>query len=223
MPQPAGLNGSAMGPNAPPCPVALLLIDVINDLDGPESEPVTRFAGPLAEKIAALKKRAKQAELPCIYVNDNFGRWRSDFREVVEHCRREGARCRQLAELLAPDPDDYFVLKPMLSGFFGTALDPLLRHLGVRTLVLAGLCANACVLFTAADAHMRGYKLWVPSDCVASTTGTECGHALDQMRRQFKAQVHLSAEIDLVALAGRAADRVAVDAGAVLTGEKVAR
>jgi hypothetical protein len=64
---------------------------------------------------------------------------------------------------------------------------------------------------------MRGFKLWVPSDCVAAASGTDCGYALDQMRRIFKAEVHLSAEIDVAALANRSPDRVAVDAGAVLT------
>jgi len=219
MPQPNGVDDHLTGDAAEHCPVALLLIDVINDLEGPESEPVARFVGPMAEKVAALKRRAKQAGVPCVYVNDNFGRWRSDVRDLVEHCRREGARGKPMVDLLAPDADDYFVLKPMLSGFYGTALDALLRHLGVRTLVLTGLCANACVLFTAADAHMRGYKLVIPSDCVATTTGTECGHSLDQMRRLFKAVVHLSAEIDVAALAGR----VAVDAGEVLAAESPER
>jgi nicotinamidase-related amidase len=217
MPQHPGLNGSITGTSTnETCPVALLLIDVINDFDCPEGEPIGRFIPHMAERIAGLKKRAKAAKVPCVYVNDNFGRWRSDVHQLVEYCRHEKARCREVMELLAPEPDDYFVLKPMLSGFYATVLDPLLHQLEVKTVILAGVCANVCVFFTAADAYMRGYKLWVPSDCVAAATGTECGHALDQMRRTFKAEVHPSSEIDVEALARRSPDRVAVDAAAVL-------
>jgi len=217
MPQHPGLNGSVTGTDATEsCPVALLLIDVINDFDCPESEPIGRFVVHMAEKIAALKKRAKAAKVPCIYVNDNFGRWRSDLHQLVEYCRREKARCREVMELLAPDHDDYFVLKPMLSGFYATVLEPLLHQLEVKTLILTGVCANVCVFFTAADAYMRGFKLWVPSDCVAAASGTDSGHALDQMRRTFKAEIHASAAIDVAALARSSPHRVAVDARAVL-------
>src|SRR5262245_6756993 len=194
MPQHPGLNGSLTGKDAPEtCPAALLIIDVINDFQCGEGEPVTRFVTHMAERIADLKKRAKAANVPCIYVNDNFGLWRSDRDDLVQYCSRESARCREVVQSLAPEKDDYFVLKPMLSGFYATVLDPLLRQLEVKTLILAGVCANVCVLFTAADGYMRGYKLVVPSDCVAAASGTDCGYALDQMRRIFKADVHLSA------------------------------
>jgi len=217
MPQHPGLNGSVTGTSAnETCPVALLLIDVINDFDCPESEPIGRFIPHMAERIAALKKRAKAAGIPCIYVNDNFGRWRSDLHQLVEYCRREKARCREVMDLLAPERDDYFVLKPMLSGFYATVLEPLLHQLEVKTLILTGVCANVCVLFTAADAYMRGFRIWVPSDCVAAASGTDSGHALDQMRRTFKAEVHPSGEIDVAALARKSVDRVSVDAGALM-------
>jgi len=63
--------------------VALVLIDVINDLEFSEGEQLLRFALPMAERIAALKRRAKPAGVPVIYVNDNFGRWRSDFQVLI--------------------------------------------------------------------------------------------------------------------------------------------
>src|SRR2546423_14910596 len=91
--------------------VALLLIDVINDLDFPEGDQLLRHALPMARCIAALKERARQAGVPTIYANDNFGRWRSDFNAQVEHCLREGTRGRPIVELLRPQKDDYFVLK----------------------------------------------------------------------------------------------------------------
>src|SRR4051812_45027703 len=82
--------------------VAVILIDVINDLDFPEGEQLFQFALPMAQRIAALKKAAKQAGAAVIYVNDNFGRWRSDFHSQVEHCLEAGCRGRPLAELLRP-------------------------------------------------------------------------------------------------------------------------
>ena len=98
--------------------VALLLIDVINDLEFAGGEDLVRYALPMAERIAALKRQAKQAGIPAVYVNDNFGKWRSDFRTLVTHCLHEDVRGKPLAELLQPEEDDYFVLKPKHSGFF---------------------------------------------------------------------------------------------------------
>src|SRR4051812_9867848 len=161
--------------------VALLLIDVINDLDFPEGDQLLRHALPMARQIADLKRRAKQEGVPVIYVNDNFGRWRSDFGAQVEHCLEDGSRGKPVVELLRPDQDDYFVLKPKHSGFFSTTLETLLEYLGVRAVILTGMAANICVLFTANDAYMRDLHLAVPSDCVASNTEEENRYALDQM------------------------------------------
>jgi nicotinamidase-related amidase len=186
--------------------VALLLIDVINDLDFPEGDQLLRHALPMARHIAALKRKAKQEGVPVLYVNDNFGRWRSDFSAQVEHCLQDGVRGKPVAELLRPDQDDYFVLKPKHSGFFSTTLDTLLKYLGTRTVVLAGMAANICVLFTANDAYMRDLYLVVPADCVASNTEEENRYALDQMQKVLKADVRPSTELSFEALARK--DRV---------------
>src|SRR4051812_235660 len=107
------LHGNAPDHSA----VALLLIDVINDLDFPEADQLLRYALPMARTIAGLKSRARQAGIPVIYVNDNFGRWRSDFNAQVEHCLRDGVPGKSIVELLKPEEADYFVLKPKHSGF----------------------------------------------------------------------------------------------------------
>src|SRR5262249_7041035 len=108
-----------------------------------------------------------------------------------------------IAELLRPDKDDYFVLKPKHSGFFSTTLDLLLDYLGVKTVVLAGMAANICVLFTANDAYLRDFQLFVPSDCVASNTEDENRHALEQMRKVLKADIRPSTELHFEDLARR--------------------
>jgi len=175
--------------------VALLLIDVINDMDFPESDGLLRAAIPMAESIADLRRRARDAGVSIVYVNDNFGRWQSNFRAIVEHATRPESKGRPVAERLAPDEDDYFVLKPKHSGFFSTTLDVLLEYLGAETLILAGVAADICVLFTANDAYMRDFHLIIPRDCVASNTEEASRAALDQMARVLKADTRPSAEL----------------------------
>ena len=179
---------------------ALLLIDVINDFDFQEGEQLLRLALPIGKKIAELKKRAKEAGIPSIYVNDNFGRWQSDFKKIVAHCKEENSRGRRFVELLAPDQDDYFVLKPKNSGFYSTTLDLLLTHLTAKNLILTGIAGNNCVFFTANDAYMRDFKVFVPSDCVVSNTEEENAHALKQMETVLKADTTPAGELDLKAL-----------------------
>jgi nicotinamidase-related amidase len=131
-----------------------------------------------------------------VYVNDNFGRWQSDFRRTVEHCTQHG-RGREVVELLRPEDSDYFVLKPKHSGFFSTTLETLLRYLGTETLIVTGIAGNFCVLFTANDAYMRDFNLFVPSDCTVSNTKKENAAALALMRKFLKADTRSSSQIAL--------------------------
>jgi nicotinamidase-related amidase len=185
--------------------IALVLIDVINDLEFEGGEQLLHNALPAARNIARLKQRAHQAGVPVIYVNDNFGRWRSDFKRIVTHCLRDEVRGGPIAELLAPDHDDYFVLKPKHSGFFSTTLELLLRHLGAHTLVLTGIAGNNCVLFTANDAYMRDYKLLIPADCTASINPAANENALLQMQEVLKADIGPSTEIEFTVPAAKTA------------------
>jgi nicotinamidase-related amidase len=180
--------------------VALLLIDVINDMEFDGAEALVAQAIPMAKRIAELKRRAKAAGIPTIYVNDNFGRWQSDFRKVVEHCLTDGVRGEPVARLLQPEDDDYFVLKPKHSAFYETTLDVLLSYLGAKTLVLTGVAGNICILFSANDAYMRDFNLVVPSDCVVSNTEEENRHALEQMQKVLKADITESASLDVEGL-----------------------
>jgi len=184
--------------NAPDeAPIVLLLIDVINDLEFDGGEALLAAALPMAERLAALKRRARAAGIPAIYVNDNFGRWRSDFRTLLNHCRRDGVRGRPVVERLLPERDDYFVLKPKHSGFFSTTLDTLLEYLRASTLILTGLTADNCVLFTASDAYLRDFQLVVPPDCVASIEREHTQQALEHMRRVLKAELTPSTALEL--------------------------
>jgi nicotinamidase-related amidase len=178
-------------------PAALLLIDVINDLEFAGGDALAKHALPAAKKIAALKQRVTRAGIPAIYVNDNFGKWRSDFRTLISHCVEDNTRGRALVELLKPTPEDYFVLKPKHSGFYSTTLDLLLDHLGATTLIITGFTGDFCVLFTATDAHMRDYHLIIPSDCVVSQDANENERMLKFMQRVLEADIRPSTEVDL--------------------------
>src|SRR5918999_575906 len=182
------------------CPVALLLIDWINALEFDGGEELLPQALAAAKATAALRRRAKQAGVPVIYCNDNFGRWRSDFRSQLEHVLKDDVRGGPIAELLAPDEDDYFVLKPKHSGFHSTTLDVLLAHLGATTLILTGIAGNFCVLFTAHDAYMRDFRLIVPRDCLASESEADNRHALEHMANACKADTGPSSGIDFAKL-----------------------
>ena len=131
-----------------------------------------------------------------------FGQWRSDFRRLVEHCVNDDVPGREVARILRPSDEDYFVLKPKHSAFFGTTLDTLLAFLGTRTVVLTGIAANICVLFSANDAYMRDHTLFVPRDCTVSNTRAENAYALKQMKTVLKADIRRSRCIRFASLEG---------------------
>ncbi len=174
---------------------ALLLIDVINDLDFDEGADLLRHALPMAEKLAVFKKRLKILEVPVVYVNDNFGHWRSDFRTLVARCLNNPVPGRAVVEKLQPEKDDLFVLKPKFSAFFSTTLEILLRQLDVRRLILTGMSGNVCVLFSAADAYMRGFDVIVPADCIACINPDDKTHVLGFMQTVLKADIRSSDQV----------------------------
>ena len=185
------------------CAAALLIIDMINDMDFDGGDKIYEETRPLADRVVELKKRCREAGIPVVYVNDNFGRWQSDFQSVVDHVlhdKDEGGeplRGRELAQVLAPEKDDYFVLKPKHSGFYSTTLDLLLKYLGSRTLILCGVAGDICVLFTANDAYMREFDLIVPRDGITSESSERNAHALEIMAQVLKAKTPAIDEIDL--------------------------
>jgi nicotinamidase-related amidase len=194
-------NNPDLHGNAPDkSPVALLIIDMINDLEFPGGDELEKPARAAANNIAELKRQAKDLNIPVVYVNDNFGRWRSNFHDVIEHVLKDGVRGQPLAELLRPEPDDYFVLKPKNSAFFETTLETLLTHLDAKQLIITGLTTDSCVLFSAHDAYLRDLTLFIPADCVAAIKPTYTTDSLAHMKRVLKANITPSTELDLAAL-----------------------
>jgi nicotinamidase-related amidase len=177
--------------------VALLLIDVLNDLDFPRNEELVRKSAALAQRIAALKRRCKAAGIPAIYINDNRGKWRSDFNEVIRQCLIPASPGCQMVKQLVPEPDDYIVLKPKHSAFYATPLDVLLEYTGVKVVIIAGLTTHACVMITASDCYVRDLRLFVPSDCVAALSAKEQRNALALMKVNYGANTTPSRSLKL--------------------------
>ena len=184
--------------NAPDsCPVVLLLVDVLNDLDFPGNSRLLKSMRSLGKNISALKKRCKDAGIPVVYVNDNRGKWRSDFSAVLSHCLRPDSPGCPMVSQLIPEASDYIVLKPKHSAFYATPLDTLFSYLKVKTVILAGLITNACILSTAGELYVRDLDIYVPSDCVAAPIKRAHRYALDLMKIGFDADTTASTKLNL--------------------------
>lgn len=190
--RPRPTSSTARDEALPPSRRVLLLVDFINPMQFVGAEALAPWALQAARAAAALKRRFAAAGERVIYVNDNFGQWRSDFRTLVAHCRRQGGSAAALVRQLPPGRDDLMVLKPRHSGFHATPLELLLEQLGARKLVVAGLATDYCVMCTAMDAFVRGYSLWVPSDCTAAESPEQRDLALGWMRQALKADIRPS-------------------------------
>lgn len=176
---------------------ALLLIDVVNHFEFPDGPDLLRNALRIAPAIARLKARVRRAGMATIYVNDNFGQWRSDMHKLLRYCVRPEAIGQEFVQAVSPDEEDYFVLKPMHSAFYQTPLEALLRFLDVSSLILSGISTNSCIVCTAHDANMRNLDLIVASDCCAASRRDEHNQALRHIERTTAARVLTSASIRL--------------------------
>lgn len=177
-------------------PRVLLLVDWIRTFDHKEAEQLCEPALQAARRTADLKERLAQAGVQAIYANDNYGVWRSDFRGLLGACAARGGVSAEIARLLSPEPQDIAVLKARHSAFYETPLQILLQQLKVRELVVVGIATEWCVLFTAMDAYVRGYSLWVPADCVASPYSERHRAAIRYMEEVLGANVTASDAVD---------------------------
>lgn len=174
---------------------ALLLLDVISDFEFEDGSALLRNTLPMAERLARLRLRSKKAGIPVIYANDNFGNWQKDFKTIVEEFGSRSSKGHKVVDLLKPDKEDYYVLKPHRSAFYSTSLMLLLKSLDVDDLILTGVTTDICVLFTANDAYMRGFTLQVPEDCVCAVKDAYSSEGLDFIKRVLKADTRPSTKI----------------------------
>lgn len=179
--------------------MALLVIDMISTWDFADGDKLARAAVAIAPRIGALKRRCGRAGVPVVYVNDNRGRWRSEFRELVRISVAESEIGAKIAQSLMPGEDDYSVLKPKHSAFYATPLDLLLRHLRAHQLIVTGVASDQCVVMSASEAKMRDYDAMVPADCVGAQTAARNAGALRHLREALGIDVAPSARLRLPA------------------------
>ena len=177
---------------------ALILLDVVTDFEFEDGDALLKNTLPMARRLSRLKERAHDASVPVVYVNDNFGKWQEDFKTMSDHFMQHGSKGREVVKLLKPHPDDYYVLKPHRSAFYSTTLELLLRELKITKLIVTGVTTDICVLFTANDAYMRGFDLYVPSDCVAAVKKDYSKQAMEFIKRVLKADTRASTGIRFV-------------------------
>lgn len=170
-------------------PNAIILIDVINDLEFKEGQQFLSTAIAVAQNIKQLLDQAHLKNIPVIYVNDNFGKWRSDFKNQINHCLHDRVIGQPIAQLLLPTPDDYYVLKTKNSAFYNTPLDLLLRYLKTKTVILAGFTTDTCIKFSALDAYLRDYQIIIHQDGVASFDQSAHQQALEYFQTHLKSQI----------------------------------
>jgi isochorismate hydrolase len=185
----------------------LLIIDMVSDFRFEDGMAVARAAMPAARRIRPLRQRAQAAGVPSLFVNDNYGRWKSDFRELIARCTGEGCPGGPILELLAPGPRDYYVLKPSYAAFYGTPLERLLGSLGARRLILTGISAHQCVLFTANEAYLREYELFIPRDAVAAKSRRYHRLAMEYFRTVLHADTRPTGQLEFARQAKAVARR----------------
>jgi len=176
---------------------ALLVVDMISTWDFVDADNIVRPAVAIAPRIGALKRRCVRAGVPVIYVNDNRGRWRSEFRDLVRVSIAESETGAAIAKHLAPSDEDYSVLKPKHSVFYATPLDLLLRHLRVNRLLISGVASDQCIAMSAAEAKMRDYDVIVPRDCIADQTAARTARALRHLAEAHGIATPASARVRL--------------------------
>lgn len=163
---------------------ALLVIDMQNAFCHPEGtlgisgvdvEPAQRAAAP----IRGLVERFGAAGLPVVWtVQEHFAR---DARRARKQLAAHSAKRKQVAALagtwdaalvdelapLATDPS-LLITKHRFGAFHETRLEIVLEMLGVRTLFVTGVTANACVETSLREAYLRDYDVVAVTDCIAA-------------------------------------------------------
>ena len=160
---------------------ALLIIDMLVDFIDPNG---ALYIGPAArDLVPAVKARLEEYRAkgdPIIYLCDHHLEDDHEFEMFPPHSLK-GSGGEEIIEDLAPLPGERVIYKRRFSAFFGTDLDLTLRDLGVSEIELAGVCTNICILYTAAEARMHSYAVFVPVKAVASFDQEAHDYALKEL------------------------------------------
>jgi nicotinamidase-related amidase len=174
---------------------ALLVVDMLNAYDHPEADRLAERVEKALPGIGSMLERARDEGLPVIYVNDNYDDWNTSAEELAERAMN-GAH-PELVEPVLPAEGHAFVIKARHSVFYETPLEYLLDQRGVDRLILVGQVTEQCILYSALDAHVRHFRVVVPTDAVAAIYDHLADAALEMMERNLSAQLCEAADCDL--------------------------
>jgi nicotinamidase-related amidase len=168
-----------------PRKTALVVIDMLNPYEHPEADRLAARVLAAIPGLRQLLERARESEVPLIYVNDNYGDWNSSVDELA--AKALNGNRPELVEPVLPSASDSFVIKARHSIFYETPLEYLLDQMGVDHLVLCGQVTEQCVLYSALDAHVRHFDVTIPTDAVAAIYDHLAEAALEMMERNLSA------------------------------------
>jgi nicotinamidase-related amidase len=172
---------------------ALLIVDMINDFDFPKGRQLAAHTKHIVPSILTLKKHCQSNDIPIIYINDHYKLWKADIELIIDHAHNDISA--PIIQQMKPDHSDYFLIKPKHSAFYGTGLNTLLHELDTNTVIITGLAGNICVFFTANDAYMREFDVFVPKDTIASELPKFNEYALEMMETVLGADTRPAREL----------------------------
>ncbi len=167
---------------------ALLIIDMLNDFVREDGALPVPQAAQVIDNIKKLREEFHSERSPVIFVNDTHDSKDTEFGTWPKHAVK-GTEGAQVVDEIKPKDDDYIIEKRRYSGFFGTSLELLLNELEIKEIYLTGTVTNICIYSTALDGYMRGYKIYVPADCVAGLDPIDHKQALKQMKELMGAEI----------------------------------
>ncbi|MFJ9407164.1 isochorismatase family cysteine hydrolase [Streptomyces sp. NPDC101393] len=166
---------------------ALIVVDMLSLYDHPDAELLRRSVRDVLPNVRRMIERARASDVVVIYVNDNFGLWRSHHDELLDIVL-SGPHA-ELVEPVRPEPDSLFVVKTRHSIFYDTPLEYLLGRHGIDSVLLCGQVTEQCILYSALDAHIRHLDVIVAEDACASIHRDLAAAALQMMERNMQARV----------------------------------
>jgi nicotinamidase-related amidase len=166
---------------------ALIVTDMLNTYEHADADKLVRSVEQSVPAMRDLIGRAAGEDVLTVYVNDNYGAWRSSRQELVEGALR--SRYGHLVEPIAPPDDALFVVKARHSIFYQTPLDYLLSQEDVGRIVLIGQVTEQCILYSALDAYIRHFDVAVPRDAVAHIHAHLAEASLELMELNMDADI----------------------------------
>jgi nicotinamidase-related amidase len=174
---------------------ALLVIDMLNPYEHDDADRLAESVRAAVPQVAALIERARDREMPIVWVNDNYGDWNASAQKLVGAAL--DGRHPDLVEPVLPADDEMFVLKTRHSVFFSTPLEYLLETIDVGRIVLAGQVTEQCILYSAVDGYVSHFEVAVPPDGVAHIYEHLAKSSLEMMERNMHAEIVAARDLRL--------------------------